>query len=221
MVTTWLLACASAAWYRVRASSRTRNGSPPISSTSDCATAYPISSAAVTPKQVSGSRSMSSSAPVNVIAGWIASGMQSCSVSGASTPMPLAPDVCTMIVPGRTACVVASPDTRPASAASGTASRRSSARPATSSTGSIALSGSRRCARSRDACDIALHATTTCSARSNATPSAVPTRPAEMMPIVSRAGRNPSGVPMQTTSLSVKSVFVPVLRCGYRTVTKD
>ena len=64
------------------------------------------------PKQVSGSRAMSSSAPVKVIAGWIASGMQPCSVSGASTAMPLAPEVCATIVPGRTAAVAASPDTR-------------------------------------------------------------------------------------------------------------
>ena len=56
-------------------------------------------------------------------------------------------------------------------------------------TGSTAVSGSRRSARCRDACDIALHATTTWSARSSATPSAVPTRPAEMIPTESRAGR--------------------------------
>ena len=173
------------------------------------------------PKQVSGSRSMSSSEPVNVIAGWIASGMQPRSVSGASTPTPLAPDVCTTMVPGRTASVAASPDTSPDSSASGTASSNNSARPATSSTGSTAVSGSRRCARCRDACEMALQATTTCSARSSATPSAVPTRPAEMMPTVSRAGRNPSGVPTADDLAECqKSVFVPVLRCGYRTVGK-
>ncbi|CNW66199.1 Uncharacterised protein [Mycobacterium tuberculosis] len=53
----------------MRASSRTQNGSPPISRTSDCPIAYPTSSAAVIPKQVSGSRLMSSSEPVKVIAG--------------------------------------------------------------------------------------------------------------------------------------------------------
>ena len=113
------------------------------------------------PKQVSGNREMSSSAPVNVIAGWMANGMQSCSVSGLSTAMPLAPDVCATIVPGRTACVAASPDTTEASSESGTAISSSSARPATSCTGNTAVSGSRRSARCREACDIALHATTT------------------------------------------------------------
>ena len=62
------------------------------------------------PKHVSGSRAMSSSEPVNVIAGWMASGMQPCSVSGASTPTPLAPEVCATIVPGRTAPVAARPE---------------------------------------------------------------------------------------------------------------
>ncbi len=66
------------------------------------------------------------------------------------------------------------PDTRPVSSASGTASSNSSARPATSSGGSTAVSGSLRSARSRDAREIALRATTTCSERSRATPSAVP-----------------------------------------------
>ena len=65
----WLPAWASAAWYSTRASSRTQNGSPLISSTSDWPIAYPISSAAVIPKQVSANRLMSSSEPVNVIAG--------------------------------------------------------------------------------------------------------------------------------------------------------
>jgi hypothetical protein len=127
----------------------------------DCAIAYPTSSAAVTPKQVSGSLAMSSSVPVNVIAGWIASGMQPCSVSGASTPMPLAPDVWATMVPGLTAEVAARPNTSPASSASGTASSNSSARPATSSGGRTAVSGSLRWARCRDSREIALHATTT------------------------------------------------------------
>ena len=45
---------------------------------------------------------MSSSDPVNVIAGWMASGMQPCSVSGASTPTPLPPEVWATMAPGRT-----------------------------------------------------------------------------------------------------------------------
>ena len=44
------------------------------------------------------------------------------------------------------------------------------------------VSGSQRSARCRDARDTALHATTTWSTRSSATPSAVPTLPAEMIP---------------------------------------
>ena len=42
---------------------------------------------------------------------------------------------------------------------------------------------------------MALQATTTCSARSRAIPSAVPTRPAETIPTCSRAGRKPLGSP--------------------------
>lgn len=57
---------------------------------------------------------------------------------------------------------------------------------------STGVSGSRRAARCRDACETALQATTTWSARSSATPSAVPTRPAEMIPTLSLAGRKPS-----------------------------
>jgi hypothetical protein len=75
---------------------------------------------------------MSSSEPVNVIAGWMASGMHPWSDSGASTPMPLAPEVCATIVPGRTAPVAARPETSADSSASGTASNTSSARSATS-----------------------------------------------------------------------------------------
>ena len=71
-----------------------------------------------------------------------------------------------------------------ASSESGTAISSSSARPATSCAGRTAVSGSRRSARCREACDIALHATTTWPARSRATPSALPTRPAEMIPTV-------------------------------------
>src|SRR5271165_2249515 len=43
-----------------------------------------------------------------------------------------------------------------------------------------------------DVRETALQATTTWSTRSSATPNAVPTRPAEMIPTLSRAGRNPS-----------------------------
>lgn len=166
----------------------------PISRTSDAATAYPISSAAVIPKHACGSRTMSSSDPVNVIAGWIASGMQPISVNGASTAMPLAPDVWTTMVPGLTALVAASPDASPASSASGTASSRSSARAATSGTGSTAVSGSRRSARSRDACEMALQATTAvfCSFGVDAERGA---RPTEMTPMLNRAGRSPLGSP--------------------------
>ena len=106
--------------------------------------------------------------------------------------MPLAPDVCATMVPGLTAPVAARPETRDASSASGTARISSSAFAATSSIGRIRVSGSRCAARRRDAADTALQATTTWSARSSATPSAVPTRPAEMMPTLSRAGRSPS-----------------------------
>ena len=105
---------------------------------------------------------------------------------------PLAPDVCATIVPGRTADVAAKPDTRPASSLSGTASSSSSAPAATSGGASTGVSGSRRAARCRDAWEMALHATTTWSARSSATPNAVPTRPAEMIPTLSLAGRKPS-----------------------------
>jgi len=59
-------------------------------------------------------------------------------------------DVCATMVPGRTACVAANPETTLASSASGTDSRSSSARPATSSAGSTAVSGSLRPARCRD-----------------------------------------------------------------------
>ncbi len=106
--------------------------------------------------------------------------------------MPLAPEVCATIVCGRTAEVAAKPDTRPASSLSGTANSSSSAEAATSGAGSTGVSGSRRSARCREAWETALHATTTWSARSSATPSAVPTRPAEMIPTLSLAGRKPS-----------------------------
>src|ERR1700756_2064669 len=122
----------------------------------------------------------------------MARGMQSCSLSGASTPTPLAPEVCATMVPGRTTEVAANPETRAASSVSGTASSRSSALPATSGTGDTGVSGNQRSARCRDARETALHATTTWSTRSSATPKAVPTRPAEMIPTLSRAGRNPS-----------------------------
>src|ERR1700753_345028 len=106
--------------------------------------------------------------------------------------MPLKPEVCATMVPGGTAEGAASPDTRPASSVSGTANSKSSALPATSGTEATGVSGSQRSARCRDARDTALHATTTWSTRSSATPNAVPTRPAEMIPTLSRAGRNPS-----------------------------
>src|SRR6201996_868228 len=122
----------------------------------------------------------------------MARGMQSCSLSGASTPTPLTPEVCATMVPGRTTEVAANPETRAASSVSGTASSRSSALPATSGTGDTGVSGNQRSARCRDARETALHATTTWSTRSSATPKAVPTRPAEMIPTLSRAGRNPS-----------------------------
>src|ERR1700757_3686238 len=114
----------------------------------------------------------------------MASGMQSCLLSGASTATPLAPDVCATMVPGRTAEVGAQPAT--------SARSRSSALPATCGTGDTGVSGNQRSARWRDARETALHATTTWSTRSSATPNAVPTRPAEMMPTLSRAGRHPS-----------------------------
>ena len=41
----------------------------------------------------------------------MASGMQSCALSGASTSMPLTPEVCATMVPGRTAEVAARPET--------------------------------------------------------------------------------------------------------------
>src|SRR5271166_3416293 len=122
----------------------------------------------------------------------MASGMQSCLLSGPSTATPLAPEVCATMVPGRTAEVAANPETSAGSSVSGTASSRSSALPATSGTGDTGVSGNQRSARWRDARETALHATTTWSTRSSATPNAVPTRPAEMMPTLSRAGRNPS-----------------------------
>ena len=95
------------------------------------------------------------------MAGWMASGMQSCALSGASTPMPLTPEVCTTIVPGRTADVTAKPDTSPANSVSGTASSNSSALCATSGTGATGVSGRCRSARWRDAWETALQATTT------------------------------------------------------------
>src|SRR5271165_5357015 len=122
----------------------------------------------------------------------MASGMQSCKLSGASTSMPLTPEVCATIVPGRTADVAANPETSAASSVSGTASSNSSALPATSGTGVTGVSANQRSARCRDARETALQATTTWSTRSSATPNAVPTRPAEMIPTLSRAGRNPS-----------------------------
>src|ERR1700739_2767283 len=122
----------------------------------------------------------------------MASGTQPCLLSGASTATPLAPEVCATMVPGRTADVAANPDTSAASSVSGTANSSSSALPATSGTGDAGVSGNQRSARCRDARETALHATTTWSTRSSATPKAVPTRPAEMIPTLSRAGRNPS-----------------------------
>src|SRR3984885_2575304 len=122
----------------------------------------------------------------------MASGMQSRPLSGASTPMPLTPEVCATMVPGRTADVAARPETSAASSVSGTANSRSSALPATSGRGATGVSGNQRSARCRDARETALQATTTWSTRSSATPNAVPTRPAEMIPTLSRAGRNPS-----------------------------
>src|SRR6201995_414880 len=118
--------------------------------------------------------------------------MQSCLLSGANTAMPLTPEVWATMVPGRTADVAANPETSAGSSVSGTASSRSSALPATSGTGDTGVSGNQRSARCRDARDTALHATTEWSTRSSATPNAVPTRPAEMIPTLSRAGRNPS-----------------------------
>src|ERR1700761_5564331 len=149
----------------------------------------------------------------------MASGIQPCSLSGASTPTPLAPEVWATMVPGRTTEVAANPETRAASSVSGTASSRSSALPATSGTGDTGVSGNQRSARCRDARETALHATTTWSTRSSATPMAVPTRPAEMIPTLSRAGRNPSNCTIADDPH--KSLgFVPVPRCGYRTVVK-
>jgi len=78
------------------------------------------------PKHVSGSRARSSSEPVNVIAGWMASGMHPSSARGARIAIPLAPDVWTTIVPLRTAPVAARPATTSASSASGTVSSSSS-----------------------------------------------------------------------------------------------
>ena len=124
-----------------------------------------------------------------------------------------------MIVPGRTADVAAKPDTSPGNSVSGTASNSSSALPATSGTGATGVSGRRRSARCLDAWETALHATTTWSTRSSATPNAVPTRPAEMIPTFSRAGRNPSNCTIADDPH--KSLgFVPVPRSGYRTVAQ-
>lgn len=68
------------------------------------------------------------------------------------------------------------------------------------------------------AAKMALHATTTWSARCSATPSAVPTRPAEMIPTLSLAGRKPSNrsIADGLTGFLVRSSPMP----GYRTVTK-
>ena len=135
---------------------------------------------------------MSSSEPVNVIAGWMASGMQPCSVSGASTPMPLAPEVCTTMVPGRTAPVAASPDTSARQFGVGDGEQQQLGPAGDLVDGQHRGVGQPALRALPRRLEMALHATTTCSARSSATPSAVPTRPAEMMPTVSRAGRSPS-----------------------------
>src|ERR1700744_4869541 len=149
----------------------------------------------------------------------MASGVQSCLLNGANTAMPLTPEVWATMVPGRTADVAANPATSAASSVSGTANSSSSALPATPGTGDTGVSGNQRSARCRDARETALHATTTWSTRSSATPIAVPTRPAEMIPTLSRAGRNPSNCTIADDPH--KSVgFVPVPRCGYRTVIK-
>ena len=199
-VTTWLLAWASAAWYSVRASSRTRNGSPPISSTSDCAIAYPTSSAAVTPKQVSGSR-------VDVLVG---AGERHRRMDGQRNAALLGQrrQHADAVGAGGVRDDRARPHRRGGREARhqvGEFGVRHREQQQLGAAGDLVDRqhrgvGQPASARCRDAWEIALHATTTCSARSSATPSAVPTRPAEMMPTVSRAGRNPSGVSMQTTS---------------------
>ena len=74
-------------------------------------------------------------------------------------------------------------------------------------------------ARCRDAWEMALHATTTCSARSSATPRAVPTRPAEMIPTLSLAGRKPSNCSIADDLTSCVCSFQSQLRFGYRTVS--
>src|SRR5690606_16622515 len=156
----------------------------------------------------------------------MASGRAPSSVSGASTPTPFAPEVCATRVPGRTTAAEARPRTRPASSLSGTARISSSLLAATSSTGRILDSGRRVRARCTDASEIADTPNTTCPARSNATPKAEPTRPAETIPTVSRAGAGsgPDAALPEFTLGEVNSVLsdvVPVPLGGYQTLRHE
>ena len=62
-------------------------GSPPISTTSACATGSTIPSA-LTPNMQSLSRARSRLSPVNVMAGWMANGMAPEARAGSSTEVP-------------------------------------------------------------------------------------------------------------------------------------
>ncbi len=81
------------------------------------------------------SRPRSSEVPVNVIAGWIASGIAPAARAGCSTSVPSAPAVCTTIWPGLPGADVGQARARGRrSASSGTVSRTSSARSTTCGT---------------------------------------------------------------------------------------
>src|SRR6476661_3272048 len=167
-----------------------RTGSAPISTTSASPTGQPAASApAVTPTLAPLRRATSSTRPVNVITGCSARGSTSCSAAGASTDTPCAPEVCTTIWPARKLPAAARPRTRPGSTSSGTASSTRSAWAATSSGGSSGTSGSSAAARRTDSRDTPEVATTWCPAAAHAAPTTAPTRPADTIPIASRAGR--------------------------------
>ena len=116
--------------------------------------------------------------PVNVIAGWSASGTMSLPAAASKTEMPCAPDVCRTSWPGVKVPVALSPATRSASASSGTASTTRCAPATTSGIGLTGTPGSRVAARSRLSSLTADTPVTTCPARARAAPSTAPTRPA-------------------------------------------
>src|SRR6476661_473907 len=146
----------------------------------------------VTPKQQSCSRSRSSGEPVNVMAGWIASGTMSLPAADSNTEMPCAPDVCRTSWPGVKVPVALSPAMRSARASSGTASTTRWAPATTSGIGLTGTPGSRVAARSRLSSLTAETALTTWPARARAAPRTAPTRPAPTMPTSKRAGRSPT-----------------------------